>query len=42
MAEPMQRLTKYKIMLEGVAKRTEDPMQLICLNQLVSRGWIDD
>lgn len=36
LAKPMQRLTRYLLLLRAIAKRTDDQDQSACLDQMVS------
>lgn len=38
LAKPMQRLTRYSLLLRAIAKRTDDRDQSGCLEQMVSFG----
>jgi len=37
LAKPMQRLTRYSLLLKAIAKRTDSRPQLAALEQMASR-----
>lgn len=42
LAKPMQRLTRYSLLLKAILKKTDNPEQYFALDEMVSITQLDD